>query len=144
MLVFLPRDWEASLLPLDKLEVLATISHTISKDLATIMTGTATSLPEVAVLPSMDVAMLGLIVNIGLVGRWMEEGALGLDHQGSYPALCQVVVQAEADMGILLELLMAAFVPLLGARCQESSDALAARWGGRDARVVKESGPLLP
>ena len=108
---------------MEELEALTTISHDISMALDTIMMGTATSLPEVAVLPSMDVAMLGLMVNLGLVGRWMEQGrdqgcsgslcSPDLDH-GPYSNLCHVLVQAEADIEIMLDLLMAVFVPLLG------------------------------
>merc|ERR1719462_762896 len=44
-----------------------------SKAASLILASTSTSAPELAILPALDVAMLGLTANIGMLGFWISQ-----------------------------------------------------------------------
>lgn len=92
ILTGLMSQWkEAFSLPTNQLEEVVTLSHNISTQLSNIVTNLTFSLPESAGLPSVDSAMLTVLVNVGLVSKWRsQKGSL-------QPELCTVAIQASQD-----------------------------------------------
>jgi len=77
-----------------------------SKAASLILASTSTSAPELAILPALDVAMLGLTANIGMLGFWIT--------QEPHKDLCQVATQAEEAVGEMLEVVEELMIAVVG------------------------------
>jgi len=71
-----------------------------------ILTSTSTSAPELAILPALDVAMLGLTANIGMLGFWKT--------QEPHKDLCKAATQAEEALGEMLEVVEKLMIAVVG------------------------------
>lgn len=87
-------------------EELANATRDASKAATSILTSVSKSPPEFAVLPALDVAMLGLTANIGMLGLWMS--------QAKQQDLCKVATQAEEALGEMVETVEELMIAVLG------------------------------
>lgn len=99
------RDWEEAFSgsPQDLVDATRASSQAASS----ILTSISTSAPELAILPALDVAMLGLTANIGMLGLWMSQAKEEED-------LCKVATQAEEALGEMVEIVEELMIAVLG------------------------------
>jgi len=98
------RGWEGAFS--QSPQELVNATKVASTAAVSILTNISTSAPEIAVLPALDVAMLGLTANIGMLGLWMS--------QGKEQDLCKVATQAEEALGEMVETVEELMIAVLG------------------------------
>jgi len=104
LIAVIMRGWEGAFSQSPQELVEATRAASMAA--VSILTSISTSAPEFAVLPALDVAMLGLTANIGMLGLWMS--------QGKHEDLCKVATQAEEALGEMVETVEELMIAVLG------------------------------